>query len=406
MPFKRLTAVVPALVLCWASLSHAQIPEEPDLSNMRVKLGPVYLDPTLALTNAGVDTNVFNEADDESPKKDFTVTITPQTNVWMRAGRTWLNGLVKEDFVWFKKYASERSANNDLRVNWIVPLTRFAFTVGGDRLSTRERPGYEIDVRSRRTEDAINGALEIHALSKTFVGLKAERRKTSFNGDEFFLGVSLHDELNRTVTTEALTIRNRLTPLTNLTLDVGREQDRFEFDHLRDSNSTQIAGGLKFDQLALIKGGLQFGYRDFTPLAAGVPGFKGLTSAVDLSYVLLGATRFAFGTTRDVQYSFEIDQPYYVQTAVTASVAQQIFGPFDAQARVGAARLAYRTRENAQTVDANRVDHTRTYGGGIGYHLGSDLRLSFNLDRYKRESVLNNRTYHALRYGTALTYGF
>jgi len=130
------------------------------------------------------------------------------------------------------------------------------------------------------------------------------------------------------------------------------------------------------------------------------------STAVDLTYVLLGSTRFQFGTTRDVQYSYDVNQPYYVQTGVTGSLTQQIFGPFDLQGRVGAARLAYRTREDVTVVDPNRVDHTRTFGLGLGYHMGADVRLAFNLDWNKRESVLTNRTYHGLRYGTAITYGF
>jgi hypothetical protein len=394
------------LLLATATPVRAQIPDAPDLSKMRVKLGPVYLDPTFALTNLGVDTNVFNEADDANPKKDFTITVTPQTALWMRLGRTWINGSLTEDIVWFKKYSSERSANTHAGVTWLVPLTRVSFAVGGDWVSTRERPGFEIDARSRHDEGAVNGAVELRALSKTFFGVKAERRKITFDQNEIFLGTDLRDALTRTVSSEAVTIRNQLTPLTNFLLDVGREQDRFEFDHLRDSDSTRINAGLKFDQFALIKGGVQFGFRDFSPRAPGVPGFQGLTTAVDLTYVVLAATRLAFGTTRDVQYSFDVNQPYYVQTAFNASVAQQVFGPLDVQGRIGAARLAYRTREGASVDNPDRVDHTRTFGGGLGYHLGSDLRLSFNLDRNTRESQLNNRTYHGLRFGTALTYGF
>jgi hypothetical protein len=126
----------------------------------------------------------------------------------------------------------------------------------------------------------------------------------------------------------------------------------------------------------------------------------------DLSYVLLGSTRVAGQVTRDVQYSYDVNQPYYVQTAFTASVAQKIFGPVDVQGRIGAARLAYTTRVGALVQVADRVDHTTTYGVGLGYHVGQDLRLAFNLDRNTRESAVDGRSYHGLKYGTAVTYGF
>jgi hypothetical protein len=404
--FKPLVILAAFALLAGASNAHAQTLEAPDLSSLRVRFGPFYMNPTLALTNAGVDTNVFNEADDQSPKKDFTVTVTPKTDLWLPAGRTWLNGSITEDIVWYKKYSSERSANTRVSGQWVVPLTRVSFTVGADHVNTHERPGFEIDTRVPRTENGVNGAAEIRVLSKTRFGVRADRRTRGFDEDAVFLGTNLHEELNLTSTSEALTIRNALTPLTDLAVDIGREQDRFEFDHLRDSNSTQISGGLKFNRLALIKGGVQIGYRKFTPLEPGVPEFTGLTTAVDLTYVLLGSTRMAFNTTRDVQYSYDVNQPYYLQTGLVASVAQQIFGPVDAEGRVGAARLAYRARAGAAVASPDRVDHTRTYGVGIGYHLGQYLRLAFNLDQSKRESVLDSRTYHGLRYGTALTYGF
>ena len=371
-----------------------------------MKLGPIYMNPTLALTNAGVDTNVFNDADDASPQSDFTATISPHTDLWMHLGRTWIQGVINEDIVWYRKFASQRSVNNDYKVNWIVPLTRVAFSVGADWVSAKERPGFEIDARSQLSETAYNGALEVRALSKTFFGVTAERRTTLFDAGDTFLGVNLNDELSRTATTGAVTIRNELTPLTNLTINIGREQDRFTYDPTRDSNSTQLSAGLKFDRLALIKGGFQFGIRDFQPLAADVPGFTGMTMSSDLTYVLLGSTRVALTTMRDLEYSYDVTQPYYIQTGFTTSVAEQLFGPWDVQGRYGASRLAYAAAIGAEVQIENRVDHIRTYGVGLGYHMGQDLRLAFNIDENNRQSEVDGHSYHDLRYGTALTYGF
>jgi hypothetical protein len=401
--------IIPILVLVAmlpAAGARAQVAQPPDPSAMRVKLGPFYLNPTLALTNAGVDTNVFNDADDAHPQSDFTVTISPKTDIWMRLGRTWVQGVINEDIIWYRKFANQRSANNEYKVNWIVPLTRVAFSFGGDWVSAKDRPGFEIDLRSQRSEAAFNGAMEIRALSKTFLGATAEHRHVSFDQGDVFLGANLDTELTRGITTAALTIRNELTPLTNLNIDITREQDRFDFDQLRNSDSTQISAGLKFDRLALLKGGLQFGFRDFTPLSPDVPNFTGLTMATDLSYVLFGSTRLAGNVSRDVQYSYDVNQPYYVQTAYTASIAQQIFGPFDVQGRIGAARLAYATRVGAVVQVSDRVDHTTTYGVGLGYHMGQDLRLAFNIDQNARVSAVDGRSYHGLKYGTAVTYGF
>ena len=363
------------------------------------------MNPTLALTNAGVDTNVFNEPDQQAPKRDFTVIVTPATDLWLRMGRTWFNGNVREDLVYYRKYASERSANSRYRAGWLVPLNRLMLNAGVDYLSARERPGFEIDARSQRKEVGYTGSVEIRALSKTFFGPRGEQRKVNYDKAAVFLNSNLQFELNRTMTTGAFTLRHQLTPLTSLTLDVSREQDRFEFSPPRDSNSTQVSGGVKFDPFALIKGNASFGYRDFQPLSPGLPGYKGSTAAVDLSYVALGSSKLGVTATRDVQYSYDINQPYYLLTGITASIGQQLFGPVDVVARVGVQRLDYRNRVGAVVAVSGRTDDVHTYGGGVGYHLGRDIRIGFNIDHSHRTSAVDIRQYNGLTYGTSVTYG-
>jgi hypothetical protein len=193
--------------------------------------------------------------------------------------------------------------------------------------------------------------------------------------------------------------------LTSLGFEVSREQDRFEFSPLRDSNSTEIAAGVAFDPFALIKGGARIGYRDFQPLFSSLPGYTGSTAAVDLSYIALGSTKLGMTALREVQYSYDINQPYYLLTGVTGSVGQQIFGPVDVVGRIGMQRMAYQDRVGAAVAVSDRTDHVRTYGGGIGYHLGRDIRIGFNIDHGNRTSGVAQRQYSGLTYGTSVTYG-
>ena len=390
-----------------APLARAQAPEPgaPDPAKVRIRIGPLWMNPTLALTNAGVDANVFNEPEQQVPKRDFTITVTPATDLWLRFGRTWLNGNIREDLVYYNKFADQRSANNRYKLAWLVPLNRLTLNLGADYMSTHERPGFEIDARSQRNELGYSGAAEIRALSKTFFGVRGEHRIVDYDKAAVFLDSNLQFELNRTTTTGALTVRHQLTPLTSLTLDVSREQDRFKFSPPRDSNSTLVSGGVKFDPLALIKGGASFGYRDFRPLSPGLPGYQGSTASVDLSYAALGSTKVGVTATRDVQYSYDINQPYYLLTGITGSIAQQIFGPVDFVGRAGVQRLDYRNRAGAVVAVLGRTDYVRSYGGGVGYTLGTNIRIGFNIDHSHRTSAVEIRQYNGLTYGTSVTYG-
>ena len=160
-----------------------------------------------------------------------------------------------------------------------------------------------------------------------------------------------------------------------------------------------------FDPGALLKGSATFGYTNYKPQSVDLPGFKGATFGVDLAYTLLGSTRFSGTIRRDVESSYDTNQPYYLQTGGSVSIAQQIFGPVDVVGRIGTHRLEYRTRVGAFVAAPDRTDRLRAHGGGLGFHLGQDLRLGFNIDKERRTSVLTDRQYDGLKYGTSLTYG-
>ena len=405
--FHSLSLALAAIVLLYGSPAAAQATSgEPDPAKVRIRMGPLWLNPTIALANIGVDKNVFNEPDDANPKSDFTFTLQPATDLWLHTGPTWVTGRVQEDLVWFQTYSSERGVNATYSVGWLVPLTRLRFNVGATRRNRRDRPGFEIDARSQRLETEYNGAVELRTLSKTYFGVTGSRQRVDFDKDAVFLNHSLPFELNRVTTAAGVTMRYQLTPLTGLTFAATRSEDRFEFSSLRDSNSTAATATVNFDPLALVRGSATIGYRDFEPLSSGLSPYEGLTAAANLSYVLFGATKFAVGLNRDVQYSYDVNQPYYLETAVSGSIAQQLFGPIDVVARVGVDTLAYRDRVGAAVQVSNRVDRGHSFGAGVGYHTSSGFRIGFDVDQINRVSDISSRQFDDLRIGSSVTYVF
>jgi hypothetical protein len=376
----------------------------PDPDSVPVRLGPVWVDPSLALTNAGIDTNVFNQPAAEGPESDFTATLTPSAELWLPVVSTWVFGSVREDIVWFKEFVSERSLNSRLRAGWLVPLNRVAFNVSAGWTHTRERPGYEIDARAERQERDLTSAAEVRVFSRTRVGVRGERRRYAFEEGETFDGVDLREELSRTTTAFGLVLRHELTPLTTLAFSLEREQDRFLFSSFRDSDTSRFEAGVEFDPYALISGTARVGFRDFDPVSAETPGYSGVTAAVDVTYIAFESMRLGFQAMRDIEYSYDQTQPYYLQSGFTASLAQQIYGPVDAEARLGGQRLSYRVHGDAGST-GDRIDRVRTYGGGVGYRVGRDLRIGFNIDRQERTSELADHAYDGLRYGAVVTYG-
>ena len=398
------TLAASALVFSAGVSAFAQAPAGPP-ENTRLRVGPLFLNPTLSLTNAGVDDNVFNDPKSASPKSDVTVTATPKTDFWLRFGPTWLSGSVREDLVYYKENADERSANITYELAWLIPFNRISFRPSAIYVDTRDRPGFEIDARAARTDITYAGEVDVKWLSKSAVVLKASRFQEQFDQSATFDDINLHDALNRVTTQETVSLEYHVTPLTTVSADYSLSQDRFAYDTARNSDSTTVGGSVKFDPAALVKGTAMAGYQDYRPRDPSTPGYKGLTATAALSYVLLGSTRFNVNVARSVRYSYDINQPYYIQTGGALIVSQQIFGPVDVQALGGLYNLAYQDRAEATVVEPDRVDHVKSIGGGIGYHFGRDTRLGFTVEQDRRDSVLTTHQYTGLRYGFSLTYG-
>jgi Putative beta-barrel porin 2 len=257
-----------------------------------------------------------------------------------------------------------------------------------------------------REEAAYGGAVELRVMSRTFVGVRADRRTFSFDENAIYQGANLSDQLDRATTTAGLSLRYDLTSLTSLSFTAMRSKDEFKVSTLRDSNSTLFATTVTFDPFALIKGKATVGYRSFVPEDPDLPRYDGSIGAVDLACSVYGTTKFTVKFARDIQYSYDINQPYYLQTGVDFEVAQQIFGPVDIVGRVGSQRLDYSDRRGAAIAVPNRIDLIHQFGGGVGYRLGKDLRLGFNVDSSRRISEVESRPYEGLIYGASLTYAF
>ena len=132
-------AVAAAVLFTTPALAQTPAPD-PD-AEANIRLGPLSLKSTLALTNLGIDTNVFNEADADQPQSDFTMTFSPTTDVWLRMGRTWITGTVDLDWVYYNKFASERSANTAFRVGVDRTFNRLSVKANARHLNTQRPSG-------------------------------------------------------------------------------------------------------------------------------------------------------------------------------------------------------------------------------------------------------------------------
>lgn len=395
-------ACLTAALVGWAVPAAAQTAPADPATSARLRLGPFWLNPQLAVKNVGVDTNVFNDAAD--PKQDFNAVISPSTDIYVRAGMLRADLRIVNELVYYRRYATERSSNTVYSGTFTVALTRLAPYFGFDYTSTKERPGFEIDKRARQTITKARTGATLPIGARTSVALDLSRTQAAFDSEADFRGIRLSDQLNRTESIGRLSLKRSLTPLTRAVVAFEVQSDRFEEIRTRNSDSYRVTAGVEFEPVALISGGATFGYRSLRFLGGALEGSSGFVTGVNVTYTLATGTKLNISGVRDVSYSYDPAHPFYLLNGIGAKVTQRIFGPFDVQLIGGRQRLDYRDERGvrSQTAETDRVTQ---YGGGIGYNFGRAARFGITFTSSRRQSPDPQRRYNGNQIGTSVTYG-
>ena len=234
------------------------------------------------------------------------------------------------------------------------------------------------------------------------VEVSAHVSDARYDRGEQFRDVNLAERLSHESRGATGTLRYALTPLTQVVMDAGYIEDRFVFRPAQNTENLRANVGFEFAPDAVIRGRAALGFRRIT--AAGAEGLDadGVTAAVDLSYVLLGRTRFGGRITRDRTYS--IEAPHFLQTTYGFDVLHELFGPFDLTALTSRERLDYPTELDRGL--SGHVDFVWRYGGGLGIRGGDRFRIGFNFELTERNSAIPERDFDRRRAFTTVSYGF
>jgi hypothetical protein len=366
----------------------------------RYRFAFIRFTPSVLLSDLGTDSNVFNAWED--PKQDWTAVATPRSDYWMRMGPFRLSGTTAVEYLYFREHGNQRSLNTENKAKLQVPLRRLIPFVSGEHVNTRVRPGYEIDLRARRTENGLAAGADVALPGRTTVGVSARRALVVFDDDQFFRGIDLGQALDRKSEAVSAQLRYRATPLTSFVAVAEYQEIRFNHNSIRDADSRRIAGGVEMKPLAFISGKASVGYRQFSTLSPGLPDYEGVVADIDVQSVVAW-TRIGFRLGRDVAYSFEDTDPFFVLTDLGLSITQLVSYSWDIVVRGGTQRLAYRSLSDA---GMPRLDNGLVAGGGMGYRVGRTLRVGLDVNYVERRSnIHSDRHYKGLRVGGSVSYG-
>ena len=387
-----------AVVLCVrpsAATAQTRTGEDDFRSRASMRAGPVYLRPSFTLDRLGVETNVFNRADAQG---DFVVAGTPGLDAWLPVRRVLLATTVATGMEYYRRFAGERSINPSVGTRVEVPLRRVTFVAARDHLRTRQRPDYEIDLRARRVVTGLNAGVEVDVAPALAATLDWVRERTRFDADAFFAGNYLSETLNRDEEGARASARWRRTALSTFFFATEYREVRFVRSPERDSENVIVTGGAEFHPRALVSGSGEIGVRRFFARGSDVTDITRVVARADLTYRFLTNTAVTFETERDIRYSFRRDDPFYVLNGWRVAVTRQLRGPFDVTLRYGRDTYDYQGgRGERNSVRAAEVT--------LGYRLGADNRVGFQVGHVERDSNTDLWHYGGLQAGVVFDYG-
>jgi hypothetical protein len=372
---------------------------------MPIRLGPLGLSPTLTVANFGIDSNIFNSSTD--PKSDFTATVTPRLQARLRAGRMLLSGSAATGFVYYHEFDDERSIDYatdgraDIDLGWFRPYASAAL------LETRDRLNVELDARAPRIQVAL--AAGARFLPSTRIGLVFDMRRSGveFAEDSVFEGVPLSRTLNSETSIVEAGVEFYLTPLTTLSMTASEQLDRFDHSPQRDADAFRIMSRLRMEAPAIVQGTIAVGYRRFNPISPALPDYSGLVAEGSIAHTFGERTKLDLTVARDIHYSYEIAEPYYLTTGFRVTLTERLLEPVDVRGFAGRDRLDYRAVQGpADAVPAARSDRVDAVGAGVGYRFQPNLRVGVDVEYARRLSDRADRRYDRTRVFASMAYGF
>jgi hypothetical protein len=247
----------------------------------------------------------------------------------------------------------------------------------------------------------------VRLTEKLTASLFSSRTRLDYDTNSIYLGTDLADVLNFTGRSEGASLRYALTPLTTIGVTADRARHRFDSTPERDSNSLNVTPMVEFNPRALISGSASFGFRQRKFLAGTAPDFNGSVASADLTYTLLGRTRFTVLGRRQLEYSYVVGRADYVEGSLTLVVNQRFGDSWDVGGSLSRSRLSYRDVMSLTGSSVITFPDETIIGWTVdaGYSL-SRTRIGLRIDQRRREASAELRGYDRIRIGSTLTYEF
>lgn len=372
------------------------------------RFGPFRIQPSLVISNAGVDSNLYYSTNE--PIKDFTITAGPAATLYVPIHRKFvLSAYGSPQYVWYSKTERERTWNYYFNGAAQLSLKNVFFSLEGTYSDARERWNTEIDIRPRRKEEGYGGSVLVKAAWKTSFSLGYRTVKYDYESVEYAGGFNVRERLNRRESYANFSMFYQASTQRRFFLDFEYGQYEFEFASqaaIGDAQSGAAYAGLEFSPLGRrIRGRIRVGYKKFDIRNPEVPDNGGVVGDSQLSVRLAKPFVIRGSYVRDVRFSLWYDNPYYVESRPGAGVSLYIlrFLRLDYDYSLGRNRYPV---VGGGGPDVKRLDGYSIHSAAVYFRIKKSVALGFIASWWARKSNLAAEDDKRTFFGLNLTYEF
>ncbi|HVZ23989.1 MAG TPA: SLBB domain-containing protein [Vicinamibacterales bacterium] len=379
----------------------------PDISDREVhaiRFGPVSFVPSAALTEVGVDSNVFNSAG--QPVSDFVTSGGPAADLIfdVKPVRATVTGAL--EFVYFKDYASQRAVNRTGSATLdIDPSRRIRFHLAGNTNITNDRPDSEIDARVPRIYQSVEASVLVRPWQRMSFEVGFSNFDQWFTAPFVYLGVDLADTLTERVQAATLTTNWILTPFTTITGSAAVSTHRFDINPRRDADANEFTGGALWHAGGLLSGEARVGYMQYLSRDPGNPDLRGLIGDVDVFYTPAERTRIGATVSRSTSDTYHEQFAFALVDRLGASVQQGFLRRYDVLAESYLERWDYKSPNFVTGHPTDGYETSFRHVLDIGVRTGP-VRTGIDVTYLQRfADFLQGRNYNTLMLTANVTYG-
>lgn len=405
-------------VTAWAQDDVPQgriVPEEEqmhdDMARAKLRLGPVRLIPSLLISNAGYDSNVFGSS--ENPVSDWTATFTAGFRFIVPLGsKMFLRADALPTYTWYHELTDRRFFGGLYRGDWFGFFNRLSVRLGASKDQTYRNFSSEFDSRVVYKNTNANGSVELSLTGPFYLiaegGYIEIRNDPEGTNPPDVQPGDVHDvrRNNRDESSYLVGFRYRRSQALSTSLVYSDTKSDYQLQPLLRNNTSRAAlVGVLYSRPSLFVN-LTGGYREGVANSSLYPKYSTGTGGYFVSYFPRYWLEIrTYGRRRVANSISNVASPYYFENRIGGGLAFELFSKLLLRGFGEFGPNNYPRSEPGDNGEpVKRRDEAKIYGGGLSLRLVRNVVLSGAVTHAVYDSNISLHDRHYTRFTAFLNF--